>query len=312
MLLNCRPDGKNVIALGMQVIQANPTIPVLPLEPDEITGNKQFRVYNYEGNFPNSAEFLIPHRKDHYLLVFVKRGTGRHWLDMTPYVLKKNALYFLRPGQIIVKEEAKQMWSTGVAFTPEFLALQNASLSTLPLIQNYHNRHELQLTLADAAVVEDTLQKIRTEYLQPGEWQQRMLAAHLTVLLTYLSRLYTEQFQEDDTVTIDKQVFTQFQAKINERFQQLHEVSDYASLLNISAGHLSELVKNQSGKPAIKHIHDRLVMEARRMLVHTSHPLKEIAFELGFSDASYFNRFFKRETGVTPAGYRTDIRKMYQ
>ncbi|RYD96416.1 MAG: AraC family transcriptional regulator, partial [Sphingobacteriales bacterium] len=68
----------------------------------------------------------------------------------------------------------------------------------------------------------------------------------------------------------------------------------------------------QSGKPAIKHIHDRLVLEARRLLFLTNDSLKEIAYGLGFSDASYFNRFFKRETGTTPADYRTAIRKMYQ
>ncbi|RYF45807.1 MAG: helix-turn-helix domain-containing protein, partial [Cytophagaceae bacterium] len=50
----------------------------------------------------------------------------------------------------------------------------------------------------------------------------------------------------------------------------------------------------------------------RRLLFHTNNSLKEIAFELGFSDASYFNRFFKRETGMTPAEYRATIRKMYQ
>jgi len=74
---------------------------------------------------------------------------------------------------------------------------------------------------------------------------------------------------------------------------------------------LSDVVKTQSGKPAIKHIHDRLVMEARRLLFHTDNSLKDISFDLGFSDASYFNRFFKRETGVTPASYRAKIRKMY-
>lgn len=78
------------------------------------------------------------------------------------------------------------------------------------------------------------------------------------------------------------------------------------------AGHLSEVVKAQSGKPAIKHIHERLVLEARRLLFHTPESLKEIAFNLGFSEASYFTRFFKRETGLTPAEYRTSIRKMYQ
>ena len=82
-------------------------------------------------------------------------------------------------------------------------------------------------------------------------------------------------------------------------------------MLNISAGHLSELVKAQSGKPAIKHIHDRLVLEARRLLFHTSKSSKEIAYDLGFSDASYFNRFFKRETAITPNDYRNQIREMY-
>jgi AraC-like DNA-binding protein len=47
-------------------------------------------------------------------------------------------------------------------------------------------------------------------------------------------------------------------------------------------------------------------------LFHTQQSLKEIAFDLGFSEASYFNRFFKRETGLTPAEYRTSIREMYQ
>jgi len=69
-------------------------------------------------------------------------------------------------------------------------------------------------------------------------------------------------------------------------------------------------VKTQSGKPAIKHIHERQLLEAKRLLFHANNSLKEIAFDLGFSDASYFNRFFKRETGVTPAEYRADIRKM--
>ena len=89
-------------------------------------------------------------------------------------------------------------------------------------------------------------------------------------------------------------------------------MNEYASLLNVSAGHLSELVKEQSGRPAINHIHERLVLEARRLLFHTQHSLKEIAFDLGFTDASYFNRFFKRETNVTPAEYRLSTREMYQ
>lgn len=295
----------------MRTLSANSQVPVYAIEPDESTGSKHFRVTTYDGNFPNQSELLIPHRKSHYLIVFVRRAGTRQWIDTEPYILKDNTIYFTGPDQVIVKEEFKQLWSTGISFTPEFLSLQrDASLDKLPIIENPYHGHELLLAEADVRFVEDILGKMGCESKRAGDWQQRMLMAYLTVLLTYLSRLYTVQFKGEDT-SGEKLLLRKFQAKIDECFRQLHEVADYASMLHISAGHLSEVVKNQSGKPAIKHIHERLVMEARRLLFHTDNALKDIAFNLGFSDASYFNRFFKRETGATPAEYRTDVRKMY-
>jgi AraC family transcriptional activator of pobA len=297
----------------MHVLSYNQQLPVYSLEPDDVAGNKNFRVYNFEGRLPDHSDLLIPHRKDHYLIAFIRRAGGiRQWVDMASYIIQDHSIYFTGPGDVIVKEGSEQLWSTGIAFTKEFLSFQeSASLSNLPLIQNLQKGHELILTETDIEFVEDIIAKINTEYESPGEWQQRMLTAYLTVLLTYLSRLYTEQYKDKD-ISTEKLLLKKFQAKINECYRELHEVGDYASVLHISAGHLSEVIKLQTGKPAIKHIHERIVLEARRLLFHTNNSLKEIAFDLGFSDASYFNRFFKRETGTTPAGYRTNIRKMYQ
>jgi len=295
----------------MQTLNPQQPVPIYSLESDEVASNPHFRVYDYQGVIPDQSELLIPHRKDHYLVVFVRQAGGaRQWIDMMPYRLQDNAVYFVGPSQVIVKEEFKQTWSTGIAFTAEFLSFQDKALSQLPLIQNPQNGHELLLTEADATYVADLLTRIHAEYQSPSEWQGRMLAAYLTVLLTYLSRLYTAQFRDNGS-SGDTLLLKRFRAKVNECFREWHEVGDYASLLHISAGHLSEVVKLQSGRPAIKHIHERLVLEARRLLFHTDRSLKEIAYDLGFSEASYFNRFFKRETGVTPADYRTSIRKMY-
>lgn len=286
-------------------------LPIYSLVPDKLTGNKDFRVYNFDGNLPDEADLLLPHRKNHYLIVLMRKGGTRQWLDMTPYTLKSNTVYFYVPNRIIVKEGTDAIWATGIAFTKEFLSLQeNSAMAKLPIIESLKGGHELLLEDHDLVFVEDHLAKINQEYHNPGEWQQRMLTAYLTVFLTYLSRLYVEQHKGIDT-SVDKVLLRTFQSKINESFKELKEVGDYASELNISAGHLSEVVKIQSGKPAIKHIHERLVLEAKRLLFHTNNSLKEIAFDLGFSDASYFNRFFKRETEVTPAEYRTKIREMY-
>jgi AraC family transcriptional activator of pobA len=285
-------------------------LPIYSLVPDKLTGNKDFRVYNFEGNLPDEADLLLPHRKNHYLIVLMRKGGTRQWIDMT-LTLKSNTVYFYVPNRIIVKEGTEEIWATGIAFTKECLALQeNASLAKLPIIESRQGGHELLLSDQDLDFVEDLIVKINIENRNPGEWQQRMLAAYLTVLLTYLSKLYVDQYQAQH-VSAEKMLLKAYQAKINESFRELKEVGDYALELNISPGHLSDVVKIQSGKPAIKHIHERLILEARRLLFHTDNSLKEIAFDLGFSDASYFNRFFKRETDVTPAAYRSKIREMY-
>ncbi|TGE10204.1 AraC family transcriptional regulator [Hymenobacter fodinae] len=296
----------------MYTLSSKQSIPVYTSERNPEAGNKPFTIVRSEGALVYEEDLLIPHRKAYHLLVFVKHNPGRHWVDMTPYERRDNALYFTAPHQILVKEAPTPFWGTFLTLTDEFLGLeQNASLQDLPLIQNPQNRHELLLTEADAAFVEEMLIKLHTEYYRPGEWQHRMLTGYLTVLLTHLSRLYTEQFNGAETAA-DKLLLKAYQAKIEEGFREMHEVGQYAALLHISAGHLSEVVKTQSGQPAIKHIHARLVLEARRMLFYTQQSVKEIAFDLGFAEASYFNRFFKRETGHTPAEYRTTIRKMYQ
>jgi AraC family transcriptional activator of pobA len=155
------------------------------------------------------------------------------------------------------------------------------------------------------------LAKMQKEYNEPGEWQQKMITASLTLLLTYLSRLYNEQY-ESITPSNEKSLLKKYQAAIEENFREIHQVSEYAALLYVSPGHLRDVIKAQSGKPAIAHIQERMVLEARRMLFHTEYSLKEIGFDLGFSDASYFSRFFKRETGLTPAEYRALTREMYQ
>ena len=140
------------------MLNHNQQLPVYHLEPDA-TGNQNFRVYNFDGDLPGQSDLLIPHRKDHYLVVFIRRADSRQWIDMAPFIIKDNTIYFSGPNQVIVKEGFSQLWSTGIAFTKEFLSFQeNASLTNLPLILNPHNGHEMQLTEADISFVEDTKQ----------------------------------------------------------------------------------------------------------------------------------------------------------
>ena len=296
----------------MQTLNAEQEIPKYPFEVDKEIGNPIFRIAHNYCNFTYlRKDLLIPHRKDHYMLVFVKEGSSKHWIDMLPYTIKPDTMYFTVPHQIQMKEEPTPSRGTMISFTDDFLSMEeNGLLKQLPIIRNLLNAHELILTAGNVAYIEDLLVKIDIEYKAKNNWKNGMLIAYMQVLLIYLSRLYNEQFKGNE-IYPDRQLLMKYLAKIDGEYKQTHEVAAYAGMLNISAGHLSEVVKEQSGKSAIAHIHERIVLEAKRLLFHTESSIKEVSFQLGFEDASYFNRFFKRLTGSTPLDYRTSTREMY-
>lgn len=296
----------------MHVYGETQIIPEYAFEPHKASGNQMFRIDKYDSVVNrNLSDFLVPHRKGYYFMALVKKGSSRHWIDMNPYVLKPNTFYFTIPHQVHVKEEATPITGVILNFTHDFLASDNEGvLKDLPIIRNPYNRQEIFLNTQDLHFVEDILERVLMEYNSKAPWQHTMLLSYMKVLLVYLSRLYMQQFHDREQAP-ERMLLKKYLSRIEESYTRHHEVSTYADMLNISAGHLSEVVKVQSGKPAIAHIHDRLILEAKRLLFHTGLSNKEIAFHLGFEDASYFNRFFKRLTGHTPLHYRNNFREMY-
>ncbi|WP_031429035.1 AraC family transcriptional regulator [Flavimarina sp. Hel_I_48] len=259
-----------------------------------------------------SSDFLIPHRKDYYFfaLILDVDEFSRHWIDMKPYQLQKHKLYFTEPSQIQLKEESCALHVFNMNFTKEFLSLDTQHLKDLPIIQNPHRGHMLHLKEADFKFLEEILENINTEYQSQKDWQHSMLHSYVSIFLIYCSRLYAEQY-DDLKEQAESLVLHTFLDLVNKKYREQHEVSHYAAHLNISAGYLGDTVKQQSGKSAIAHIQERIVLEAKRLIYFTEESMKEIAFSLGFEDASYFNRFFKRHTAFTPMAYKKHIRKMY-
>lgn len=306
-LMYCRP----AYLYTMRTTQKE-VIPSYSLSEVSASHNNLFEIVRCELNVPRlwQADFLAPHRRNYYMFVLVSGGGGRHWVDMALYQIKPKTFYLSSPHQIHQKEGYAPLEGIILAVTNEFLHMaENRPLLSLPIIENQENAHELILSDADFVFLQDVTEKMFAEYTSANEWRNTMLQGYLKVLLTYTSRLYTQQFE--DFPGEDRLLLRRFKKALEENFTELHLVADYAQLLNISAGHLSDVVKQQSGKTAIELIHERILLEAKRQLVHAPHSVKEIAFSLGFEEASYFNRFFKRLSGQTPATFRNVTREMY-
>ncbi|CCY65921.1 uncharacterized protein BN467_00396 [Prevotella sp. CAG:1124] len=80
--------------------------------------------------------------------------------------------------------------------------------------------------------------------------------------------------------------------------------SYYASLLNISPGYLNEIVKEVTGMSVTLYIRNELILQAKRLLVHTGLSIKEISNMLGIDDYAYFSRIFMQTTGISPSAFR--------
>lgn len=282
------------------------------LQKSSTIGSTVFEVVETSGDLRRlKSNYLVPHRKDFYFLCLVRNGSSRHWVDFVPYTLHPNTFYFSSPQQVQVKEKTEPMDGIILSFTEEYLQLEeNQSLRRLPIIQNPDNAHELNLTSDNMQFLEDVLGKMLVEFNTERSWRNGMLQSYVNILLIYLSRLYTEQFQPDH-VSPDRALLKRFRTYIDSHYSTLHQVADYADLMNLTPGHLNDRIKQQSGKTAIEHVHERLMLEAKRRLLHTDCSAKEIAWQLGFEDVAYFHRFFKRLAGATPATFRTTIREMY-
>jgi len=95
-----------------------------------------------------------------------------------------------------------------------------------------------------------------------------------------------------------------YRGLIEQHFRQHHQVHHYSRLLSVTADHLSRVCRGATGRGALDLLHERLILEARRMLAYTPATIAEVAAELGFDDPAYFSRFFSRSLGASPSGYR--------
>lgn len=95
---------------------------------------------------------------------------------------------------------------------------------------------------------------------------------------------------------------------VHEEYVREHQVAYYAKKMNIQTSALCRLVKKESGHTVMEIINKTLIMDAKTQLRTENTSVKDIALSLGFNNAAFFNKFFKKHTGVTPQMFRNSMR----
>ncbi len=133
-----------------------------------------------------------------------------------------------------------------------------------------------------------------------------MLRIILKRLIVKLTRWYKMQNALTEVSDKDIDVVRQFNLLVEQHFRKYHQVQDYADLIHKSSKTISNLFSKYSDKSPLQTIHERILLEAKRLLIYTDKTTKEIAFEIGFQDIPGFSRFFKKHTQLAPSKYREE------
>lgn len=98
-----------------------------------------------------------------------------------------------------------------------------------------------------------------------------------------------------------------YRGLLEQHFRSHEPLSYYSGALGVSPDHLSRICKKVTGQSALDLLHDRLMLEARRLLAYTPMSIAEVALQLGYEDPAYFSKFFTRHIGDTPSAYRAAV-----
>jgi AraC-like DNA-binding protein len=251
------------------------------------------------------------HRHNFHILSFIKSGNGIgiNTIDFVDHSAGPHSVLIIRANQVhaFMKIKATQFEAIVITFPQEFI------YPLTPLIlEDSENINKIIPPKKDFDYLYDLLLKVYTEYHSNNKWRGEIIKNYINIILTHLSRIYLNQNPAKNTHSSGDALISKYKKLINEHYLKFHRVSDYAKMLFLSAGHLNDKIKELTGRTTKELINERIILEAKRLLLYNEWNVKEIADSLNFKDFAYFNRFFRNQTGQTPKDFRIQIRKNYQ
>jgi AraC family transcriptional regulator, transcriptional activator of pobA len=245
------------------------------------------------------------HRHDFFYILALKKGIGTHEIDFTAFEVCDNSVFFMRPGQ--VHQHTLKGGSVGylMAFKTNFYYPDDRESNQL--LRKATSRNYYHFAANKYKNIHSILTSIFQEYTDKQEGYQKVIQANLGIFFIELVR--------QNRISILNSANTYAQQRLDELVELLEtqivtykKVSQYAKLLNLSSYQLNAITKQTLGKTCSELINEYIILESKRYLRATANQVNQIAYHLGYEDASYFIRFFKKHTAYSPEAFRYKFR----
>ena len=275
----------------------------------QVFANSGFQI-EYMPDFLDDKEFdnYSPHVHSFYEVLWFKEGEGQHTVDFLDYEVRSNTIFFLAPGQIHHFDHNSYK-GVSLKICSGFMTgdeCGSGSFLKYNVFYNFESTPCLHIDDATATELDTILKLIEKESKSDREFGvTEMLHSLMRVFLILAYR----HGVKNGKITLDElkpshQLFVRFRSLVENEYQNIHAVQDYAKKLNTNVRTLNKCVNDCSGMSPLTFIDGRIILEAKRLVRYTNLRIKEVAFMLGYDDPSYFVRMFKRHTGFMPTEFR--------
>ena len=255
--------------------------------------------------FEKACVFNKPEQVDAYSIYWIKEGSGVYNIDFKSYDFNNNVLFFLSPGQVFSVESEKIKEAYKITFVRDFYCIQAHDKEVACngiLFNNVYETPFVKPCESDTNKLNFILESLIEEFKANETAQYDMLQAYLKQFIIQAVRVKKENhIMKDDTET---KLFKDFSVLVEQNYKTLHSVTHYANRLGLSPKSLTKHFQKIGAQTPSDFIKNRIVLEAQRQLIYSNDSVKQIAYHLGFNDAAYFTRFFKKATTKSPLQFK--------
>lgn len=262
---------------------------------NQLPADQKIKVYRLE--HIDDSLFNNYQRYDFFQLLWFThvKGDPHYFLDFKEYELKDNQFVLVFPGQIDrLDTEGKEGFLFAIQNDSFFRMSQRINSDYL---NGYLSNIFLTPNLQTTTILNQLIDLIFLEYENRN--RQQLMESYMEAFLFHVASLTENRERNSNDFLISR-----LMRLIDIHFITHHDTEFYASELGLSLKRINEECKKGTGKTIKQHIQERLILEIKKEIHLNKKSLKEISFDLGFSEPAYFSRFFKQHTTISPKEYR--------
>jgi AraC-like DNA-binding protein len=301
----------------MQTTLDSKVIDTLRNLPDMIPVFREFyedwtiKVFNREQH--ECRNYLSPNRREFYKALVITKGSGVFTMGLNTYEINEPTILFIHPNDIISwRNLSEEYGGYYILFKRSFVGAYPHLKSVIDKFGLFSDKSKCVIRLLDNEVVNiiGLFVRMKEEENENGDYSGDAMQAYLQLLM--IECMKVARFPKPDSVTEDFSHIHHFFNLLEKETSNINYTTpiriktakEFALDLSVHPNYLNALLKKHTGQNASTHIRNRILEEAKVLLVQTDWSLNDISYSIGFSDHPNFTLFFKKNTGTTPVDFR--------